>query len=282
MSQGDKYFTFPIAFLQCGRPLSEITTADAKTRIDGIVAWCIIELTEKYRGDIDDPQLERKIDGIAQASPEYEIESDAPFLAAMVTLGIPTAHWETDSLKTMADFVEFSVVRDAGKKLARVRIDIFQLLRSNKISWREFAVLAAICAGCFDHKKRAASLKMEQIGAMALGYGSKKLCAAHGAEALLLSEKAIGRTVEKLRQRGWFVKASPDNGRNTYYSNKMSEEQMIEYVASIKRHKIQQRASKLTPRQIQQKVNAAAERIRVEFSADGQQPVEELQQCARD
>jgi len=99
---------------------------------------------------------------------------------------------------------------------------------------------------------------MGQIGAMALGYKSAKCVQANGAEQFSLSDKAVGRTVEKLRKRKLFVKASPDNGRTTYYSNSMSQEQMMRYVAEVKLSRIEKRKGVLTMAEMQKQVNARA------------------------
>jgi hypothetical protein len=72
-----------------------------------------------------------------------------------------------------------------------------------------------------------------------------------------MHDKTVGRIVEKLRQKGWFVKASPDNGRTTFYSNSLSENQMITYVAKIKAERSLKKKRSL--REIQKEVNVAAQ-----------------------
>lgn len=260
MSKHDKYLTFPIAFLQLRKSLDDVTMDDAAKRMAAIVAWCLREATLQNLRDLGSDN--GKLQAIAERHPRYDetegTEEDVAFLAAMDTLG-----WNTNSFKgiqSQAGILEKSVILPAGKKLARVRSDAVSQVMNGGIEWRDFAVLVAICAGCFDMKKRkAVSLKMAQLGTMALGYGSASHCHKNDADGLQISDKAIGRTVEKLRNRRWFVKASPDNGRNTYYSNSLSETQMITYVSKIKADKIQKKTRSLS--EIQKQVNATAVRM---------------------
>jgi biotin operon repressor len=97
---------------------------------------------------------------------------------------------------------------------------------------------------------------MSQIGAMALGYGSRKYCP----DRLCLSDKAVGRTVERLRKRGLFVKASPDNGRTTYYSNQLTQEQLTAYIAEIQVRRAMKRP-KPTNRSISNQIKTLVDRM---------------------
>jgi len=263
MSQQDKYFTFPISFLQLGKSLDDVTPSEAKKRTSQIMDWCIWEMNKHLAHKrYDDPSGDVILSEMAHRHPNAPDDfgncSESDWLAAQQMLGLShTVTWENG--KKLAATLESLVSMDAGKKLARVRGDIMWNALDGKIAWRDFAVLVAIYAGCFSEKKNgAANLKFSQLRTMAIGYGSKKHCHDHNSDGLVLSEKAIGRTVAKLLDRGFFVKASPDNGRNTYYSNRMSEAQMIQYVTQIKASKIRKKRSRLTQREINQQVTERA------------------------
>lgn len=273
MSQHDKYFTFPIALLQLGKSLDDVTPSEAKTRVSEIMDWCLWEMNKHLSEKrISEPSADVMLEDMASRHSNHpgdlDYDEEIDWLAAQNMFGIVhNVNWEQG--KQLAAHAESLVSINAGKKLARVRSDVVSDAFNGKMKWRDFAVLVAIEAVCFSQKKAAASggvskknaaasVKFSQLRAMAIGYGSEKHCRDHSSDGLVLSEKAIGRTVEKLRQRGWFVKASPDNGRNTYYSNKMSEAQMIQYVVQVKEAKTRKKRSKLTPRQINQQVTELA------------------------
>jgi len=259
MSQHDKFLTFPIACLQLGKALDDVTPKEAADRIRAIVPWCIREATLQ---NLRDPDCDTgKLLAIAERNPNFDetegTDVDIAFFAAIETLGWNVMHFEY--AQHAASKLETAVAMSDGKKLSRVRRDIVLQAIKGGMKWRDFAVLVAIYAGCFDPKKRkAVPLTMEQIGAMSLGYKSATCVHANAAGEFSLSEKAIGRTVEKLRKRKFFVKASPDNGRTTYYSNSMSEEQMICYVTEVKKSRIKKRKECRSMSEIQREINARA------------------------
>jgi hypothetical protein len=262
MSQHDKYFTFPIALLQLGKSLDDVTPSEAKTRVSEIMDWCLWEMNKHLAEKrTSEPSADVMLVDMASRHSNhpgaFDCDDEIDWLAAQKMFGI-VHNVPCEQGKKLAEAIKNRVSMNAGKKLARVRSDILWAVMDGKMKWRDFAVLVAVYAGCFSERAAAASLKFSQLRTMAIGYGSAKHCSDHNAAGLVLSEKAIGRTVAKLQQRGWFVKASPDNGRNTYYSNKMSEAQMIHYVVQIKVAKIQKQRSKRTPRQINQEVTARA------------------------
>ncbi len=258
MSQHGNYFTFPIAFLQLGKALDDVTAAEAAKRAYNIVDWCIWQMTLRNAGEQMDVDI---ISGIASRHEAYNEHVDSAglsFLAAQIVLGVrcrPPLDWEAK--RQEARKLEAVVNRDAGKKLARVRSDVMFQVIEERMKWRDFGVLASICAGCFDKKRKAVSLRMSQFGVMSLGFGSKKHCHQHNAEALVMHDKTVGRIVEKLRQKGWFVKASPDNGRTTFYSNSLSQNQMVTYAGKIKDERSLKKKRSL--REIQEAVNVAAQ-----------------------
>ena len=259
MSQHDKYLTFPIAFLQLGKALDDVTQKEAADRIRAIIPWCIREATLQNLRDLDGDT--GKLLAIAERNPNFDetegTDVDIAFFAAIETLGWNVMHFEY--AQHAASKLETSVAMSEGKKLSRVRRDIVFQAMNGGMKWRYFAILASIFAGCFDPKKRkAVPLTMEQIGAMSLGYKSAKCVHANAAEEFSISEKAIGRTVEKLRKRGFYVKASPSRGRTTYYSNSMSEEQMICYVSEVKKSRMKKRKECRSMSEIQREVNARA------------------------
>lgn len=279
MSQHDKYFVFPIACLQVGKSLNDVTTSEAKLRVSDIIDWCVFEKI-KHNAKIQyEDNGETKLNEIASRHKQYKDDmhmTKRDFLAAQVTFGVTYKSGTWQTVQKNARDLEKRTQRHAGKKLSRVRRDFVFQTFEGRMSWRDFAIITAICAGCFDPKNRkAVPLTMGQIGSMALGYGSAKIVHTHDAEHLPLSDKAIGRTVEKLRQRGVFVKASPDNGRTTYYSNRMSEGEMIKYVSEVKTEKIKKRKARMSLSEIQQQVNRRAE-VQAGLTPEERQQLQEL------
>ena len=258
MSQHDKYFTFPIAHLQMGKPLNDVKAREAKERLGLIVDACHFQMWQHLSEETRKPGGATMVEEMAGRRNDFGYDGDdEAFEAAQQMFGSVYGSrvtledvWESEcSLRE-------STSGSLGKKLARVRSDIVFDAFNGKMKWRDFAVLAAIFAGCFDVKRKATLLRMSQIGAMSLGYGSAKYVPN---PELLPHDKAVGRTVEKLRNRGYFVKASPNNGRSTYYSNSLSENQMVAYIGTIKAAKVTKK--RRSNSEIQRLVNQVSETI---------------------
>lgn len=268
MSRHDKYSTFPIACLQLGKALDDVTADEARERITQIVSRCIIELARHYEDVLDSDENDDLVKVYAMAerhkSCKEPIDNDKRFdadtyhayLAAEQTLG-----WNFEGNQKQAETytkeLERRVNWNAGKKLTRVRQDLLSQAMTGSLPWRDFAMLAAVYAGCFNEKKTPVRISRNQISAMALGYGSTKLRTTHASDVPQLSDHAASRTIAKLWKRKLFSKASP-NGRHMYYSHRMSQDQLMLYVAQIKAARLKKQLETRTATDVQNEVNAAA------------------------
>ena len=258
MTEKEHYWQFPIALLQLGIPLEQVTQQQANVRASEIKIWCRQEMTSHQIRMLSECQdedwkmtrFEEEAYNFHGASELYNredsnhIRSLAHSLAEL-KLGIPPrehTQWEmTPKLSVNSGL--YKVNKDVGKKFTRVRADIFSLLAIGELKWKDFAYLAAVCAICFDKRKVASRATREQIHAMALGYGSRKqfdFAAVDDADSLWWPFHTIGRRIARLEKRGWFVTGSPD-GRNKYYSNQISAREMLEYVAQVRIGQVKRR-----------------------------------------
>lgn len=261
------YLVFPIALLQTGKRLDEFKDGDERASL--IIAWCVSScarkiLKEIQGSDTDDPTFVKYLNmaqrqaAAAKKSLEIGPETDPAqiaYLAAQCQLGW-ICHYDLKACQQEEKRLDRVINRDLGRKLVRIRNDIIEDVKHKRMPWRDFAILAAIYAGCFDKERKAGTLTMSQIGAMALGFGSRKYCS----DQTCLHDKAVGRTVERLRKRSLFVKASPDNGRTTYYSNQMNQEQLTAYIAEIQVRRAMKRA-KPSNRSISKQINTLVDRM---------------------
>jgi hypothetical protein len=149
------------------------------------------------------------------------------------------------------------------------------------MSWRDFAVLFAIYAACNDKKKPAVKITNRQLAAMAAGYGSRKyVTQEHGEEqaaAILLTDRQVRSTREKLEQRGLFSHFAQQRGQ--WFSLRMTPEQLAHYVGTIRARQPNRRRILQERKRNQKRIADAAEakgqqRSRAEQIAD----LEELQQ----
>jgi hypothetical protein len=98
-------------------------------------------------------------------------------------------------------------------------------------SWafRDAALLCGVYSGVGNAKYR--QLTYERIQILALGYASGAEFKQHCPRLLpMLSDRRVAYTLSRLEQRGLFQAASP-NGKDKFYSHRMSEQEFISALA---------------------------------------------------
>ena len=261
MSRHDHYVTFPIWLLRTGQSLRvKLNRQTVRNRLDGISEFCLNEMQQHLRRraaterDASEPtwsMFQRIADDEG-----FDVEADFDELvayAARQTLGMGAAVKTTGD--SMAAITASAGDITTGRKLTRIRADILDAARDGRMSWRDFAILAAIFAVCHPTKgdAKAGRASCQQLAAMAAGYGSQKQ--ADDAGVALLKPHQVRQTVAKLQRAGWFARVPI--GRGQYFSNRLSQSQLESWVAQVeasRQFKREQTGQQLQGRQIRHRV----------------------------
>ena len=179
------------------------------------------------------------------------------YLAAQVQLETPVPFPLDDVIRLLQRrFPE--TARNAGRKLVRVRGDIVGDAKSGRLPWREFAYVVAVYATCTAAQKKASLATVQQLTAMAHGYGSARYMP-DGLQANQPTIRTQQRTVRDLSDKGrFFAMASPSNRAN-YFSISMSQEYLNRYCGAIAARKRQKKTAAAQSRESVTK--AAAELV---------------------
>jgi len=288
MSVHDKYVQCPIWMLQFGCSLDSVTAEQQRDRCIVLLSYAVRELTSMiYRSwtfgtaETGYGMMQRHLQ-IAQDAEwcdDDQQETRAAFSAACELLKIDTGgshRFLVGSGKRVQELEQQHPDRHrTGKRIARIRMDIFNDAASGRMSWRDFAVLFAIYAACNDKKKPAVKITNRQLAAMAAGYGSRKyVTQEHGEEqaaAILLTDRQVRSTREKLEQRGLFSHFAQQRGQ--WFSLRMTPEQLAHYVGTIRARQPNRRQILQERKRNQKRIADAAEaksqqRSRAEQIAD--------------
>jgi len=119
----------------------------------------------------------------------------------------------------------------------RIRSElVFEARDKNGISYREFSILCAIYS-CIGAKKYPVRITREQIQRRMLGYKTQSVMQAEIGKridgAKPLTTRQINYTLDRLDERQFFARARA-NKRQTYYSHRLSQEQLEEKLVAGK------------------------------------------------
>lgn len=244
MARNSRYFQFPLKALKLatvlGSPPREIDSVSTKvaSRVTGkIIDYCVWKVG---RGKWD------KDEEVAHAmSSEYEIardwsdggcepdingEPDPGFVACCGAKILGVNYLSFAAIRRCdTSFQEIEGI-PGGMKLVRMREGFVWDMFHNRISWRDFATLAAVYAGIGNQPLRR--LSFNWIGTMALGFSSKVEGEPGDVKRFGMTRAQIAWTVKKLAKRGFFVLA-PLNRRHNVYSHRLSQNQLNQSVAKL-------------------------------------------------
>lgn len=138
---------------------------------------------------------------------------------------------------------------------------VFELRDGGQISWREFRVLAGLYS-VIGAKPFPVIIPLSMIEARHCGFSNqagleKGRTAKDCPEALTM--KQLRGTVQKLWELKWFARVTPDpHGRATYYSNRMSEDEMREKIFKTRTYKTGFTAERLAKnKELAERIKAA-------------------------
>jgi hypothetical protein len=248
MSKTDPYHQFPIGCLKVGKRLDDVTSAESIEILQKIFAASVIGLASHLSTVKDQLELLwmaekwRDTPGIHDAD-EWSGDEFA-VCAALQTMRTNETHcrwYPTASELRRIGEATLSQAQQA-RRLVRIRANIFDDAQSGAIPWREFAVLAAVLAGC-NGNRQAERLTRAQLGAMAAGYsGARQLTAAGLTVNDVASEKQIRGTLNALTKRRFFSRCSV--GRESWFSVSMTSSLLQKYVATVRQQRAERRAER--------------------------------------
>jgi hypothetical protein len=249
MSQSDPFITFPISALRMPVSPAAVTADEATVRAGELRLLSVVTGMDHLHRKHDLNAVEAMADAYLLTQEHYpDWLTSMPLLAAC--LGVH--HIGAECLSVFRNEENFHkatcglrarLVSDVGRKLVRMRMDFVCDLEEQSLSFREFAVSAAVY-GCLSGTHcKAQRLTRAQLRAMASGFGGHRIATAHNAEqSLFLTEKQLRVTLNTLEDAGVFVRVSL--GRRAYFSHSMTQTQLERYVATVEVSRLQKRASR--------------------------------------
>jgi len=232
LSKQDHFLQFPISALSYG--------PDPKTRLNEIVDYCVIEqgrnLAKTTLPEMTTAWIQQTTHGELPEdfNPAYETHREL-FLGCRA-LGIQ--YRRIGSHQAAHDRVAKAVRSlewiHGPSSLVRIKTDWIFKARDGAMSYRDFSILAALYCAIGNHKARI--IRRSTLPALALGYKVKafradgpKLLGSRTDGAKPWTESQIKTTLEKLRMDGYFARVNA-NRRSTYYSIRMSEDDLRAFV----------------------------------------------------
>lgn len=230
MSATDKYFQFPLCALAFGEAETE--------RLDHIISFGFVEAGIAMFRKLDEEIREQKAEQFANKSgtPSDYKKSNQHHVAAMI--GANEIGVLPNSLSyTMQRWTALSKFRDlfqaehGNDVQVRIRKDLaFEVRDKTGMSYREFAILCAVYS-CIGAATGPVRIIKDTVQARMMGYKSPKVMAAEIKRrkpvAKPLTHRQIGYTLDCLDERKFFARARP-NERQTYFSHRLTAEEMVE------------------------------------------------------
>lgn len=239
------YFTFPICCLQNAEyTIWDMPKAAAKRQAICIRYFAVWDLATGGWPE-DDEQAYH----IASRHSQFHLLKHSDdigirYLAAQVQLGVtlPDSPQSSEQLGPALCKWLPEEQRKLGTKRTRIRADILDDAASGRLPWKRFAYVCAVYAVCHAKGKRASSATVQQLTAMAHGYGSARYMP-DGLQANQPTIRTQQRTVRDLSDKGgFFAMASPSNRAN-HFSISMSQEYLNRYCGTIAANKRQQKTA---------------------------------------
>ena len=223
MAARDPYLQFPISLLQ-NMP-AEPTKDERWNWLERVTDWTAYHLANSLRDKLEDVPTDRlhelvELTDVEPGDPNFWTHAAQIKLRRFALLDfedIENGYFECQHRTTNYD---------AGRKQARIRMDLVPSIGAGHIPWPEFTVFAAVAA-CCNTKAAAVRVHREQLAAMAAGYGSAK---AVPDDVVTLPVHRITYRLNKLERRGLLV-AQCVSRRQLYVSLNMDHAELIQWLA---------------------------------------------------
>jgi len=225
MAKSDTYIQFPIGLLwRDNKRLDDVTHETKQEALQMAVSHALAHMVDTI--EVGDRREREEVKIYCEdAQPNIAWSDDMPDDYVALILAAKRLNVQLGRLKKLKKMPK----NRAGQGLVRIRSDLFWDYHKHIESpWREFAVLAAIYSAIGS--KSYAAISYERIRCMAMGFSGIKEYEAADIADNRLTIRQTQITVDKLRQRGMFVRVCPQN-RSVFYSNRLSEIQLQTQVA---------------------------------------------------
>lgn len=241
MTAEDKYFQFPIAAMRLNKSIDKIDRKEMATRLHEIIDYCIIDVgTSLVSKQSDEAVVAMAYRGALSAGvvlPDTPAEYELIMYAGANQLGVMIKGQSFQRFQKNHSAIS-RLASQHGAQQCRLRANIvWDAITEEAWEWRDLSTLAAVYAGVGAYKRN--KLTYDRIGSLALGFSGQKERDAYKAKKWQLSDRQTQWTVNRLRDRKWFVSASP-NRRHVFYSHRMSLDQLIDNLAesAVERSKV--------------------------------------------
>jgi len=258
MTASDRYFQFPIGALHFGKSIDKVDHEEMTARLHKIISYCVVtvgaSIVDKNDVEAVDAICARSSNRMGFDSADIDDRKTQILLCGAEQLNVRLGQLDfaTESRKHS----EINRFATYGNQQCRLRADLaWEAISGGWWTWRSLATLCAIYTAIGSWQKT--KLTYDRIGAMSLGFNGQRDRDKHKAKKHQLTDKQTLRTVAALRERGFFVSASP-NKRHVFYSHKMTLDELIEELASKARPKIT--AASITERIKQRQAELAVKR----------------------
>lgn len=235
MSTTDGYFQFPI----CGLAYGENET----DRAGAIISYGIVSTGLKLWADLDDEEKTQRRDGASVVEKpkdfaEHRDDHMAVWIGAKA-IGC-TLHRMGATIQAYNELTEFRrcyELKHGTDVSVRIKRDVvFEVRDKTGMPYDEFAFLCAIYS-CIGANHGPVRIVRESMKARSMGYKSAKILGAelHNRKdgRKIPTEWQVRSTVDKLHALKWFSRCHPSR-RQTYYSNKLSDDELREQVLKRK------------------------------------------------
>jgi len=223
MAARDPYLQFPISLLQ-NMP-AEPTKDERWNWLHRVIGWTAYHLGNSLRDKLEDVPVDRLHELVELTDTEHD-DPNFWVYAAQIKLRCFALRDFEDIENAYLECLHRTTNHDAGRKQARIRIDLVPSIGVGHIPWPEFTVFAAIAA-CCNTKAAAVRVHREQLAAMAAGYGSAK---AVPDDVATLPVHRITYRLNKLERRGLLVSLCA-NRRQLYVSLNMDHHELIQWMS---------------------------------------------------
>lgn len=260
MSATDKYFQFPLCALSF--------CATEKERLEHIISFGFIEAGIAMYKKLDTEIRKEKAEQFAADSgtPNDYKRSYDYHVAAMIgakEIGVIPNNlvYSMQRWTEMSEFRNQFHTRHGNDVLVRIKKDlVFEARDDNGISYRELSILCAVYS-CIGATEKPVRITKATIQNRMLGYKSAKVMKAEiksrKDSAKPLTPRQIGYTLDSLDERKFFARARP-NERQTYFSHRLTEEELHDALFKRKTAKARFHATRKTSN------NSLMERIKSE------------------
>lgn len=255
----DKYFQFPLCLLAYEKT--------PRARLDQIMSYSAGKVGSEQWSALDDDQKEHRMERYQKSKErghprdyDSEIEAHNEMMMGAEMCGLRLGSCQ----KTLTEFRDASRFRHNNEQIygrnpeVRIRSDIFWDAFEDRLPYRLFAVLSAIYSALGN--KPVMWISRSLIRCRTLGYKSEAIFRAEFRnckkrshdQAEPLTERQLRDALDILEERGFIRRLFYKPSQRTYFTNRLSREELIAEVAKIEAEKFRLNIEKMAAQRMLQ------------------------------